>query len=184
MKHKLRFSVLNSFYIDHSIKPKSFGMRHAWLWADTWKQATGYKKLLLLFFHHASDQQLGKYKTADCSTTWSSLLKSLSWQQLQTYKMDWKSCKCNSSVLSGQTGLPEEGCTSFEMGVWGANRAFLNHDVPGFPSFGRCCGQLGTFPDHLGILVNSCQHWPAPLKSWGQCAFSLRNCSVKVWHTL
>jgi len=35
-----------------------------------------YEKLLLFFFHHASDQQLGKQKTADYSTLLSSLLKS------------------------------------------------------------------------------------------------------------
>lgn len=116
-------NILNNFCIYDRIKPKSFGMRCAWLWADTWKAQGGYKKLLLFFFYCASDQKLGKYKTAGCYRRLCSLLKILKSLVLVavSYKMDWRICKClrpsNSSVLP-EPGLHEERCSAFETGIF------------------------------------------------------------------
>lgn len=123
-------NILNIFCIDHKIKPKSFGMRCAWLWADTWKAQGEYKKLLLFFFHCASDQKLGKYRTADCYKRLCSSLKILKSLVLAavSYKMDWRTCKClrpsNSCVLP-QPGLHEERCSTYETGIFMANCIFL-----------------------------------------------------------
>lgn len=142
-------------------------------------KAGGGYELLLFFFHHASDQQLGKYVTSNWSMNWSMTLSSLL-EYLRSLVLiavkdlqKWTGEAVNITFLFYQKRqVCRQKVCIFGNWVLEADCAFINHDVLGFLSLGKLCGQLGTFPGHPGIFINSCQHWPSPLKSWQQHSYS------------